>query len=66
MNNAPSLVLEIELRFRDCPHIVQAPALHDPADNHSQCFVCHPELCERPLPGKCPKCTVKAMPLGLS
>lgn len=59
-------VRSVELRFEDCPHIVEAPALHNPLNNHAECYVCHPELCERPVPGKCPKCLVKAMPLGLA
>jgi uncharacterized protein (DUF983 family) len=30
--------------------------LHNAADNHAQCFACHPELREIPLAGEFPKC----------
>jgi hypothetical protein len=44
----------LELRFEGCGHIMKIPLLHNPDD--SKCFICHPELRDRPMSGKCPKC----------
>lgn len=46
----------ITLRFRECIHVVTLDPMHNPTDNHAQCYVCHPELLNIPLPGKCPEC----------
>jgi hypothetical protein len=39
-----------DLRFEKC----EIPLLHNSDD--SLCYICHPELRDRPLPGKCQKC----------
>jgi hypothetical protein len=43
-----------DLRFEKCEHIQKIPLQHNADD--SQCYICHPELRDRPLPGKCPEC----------
>jgi hypothetical protein len=43
-----------ELRFEDCNHTMKMPLLRNEDDSH--CFVCHPELRDRPAHGKCPAC----------
>jgi hypothetical protein len=51
----------IELRFRDCSHVVTLPPMHNHADNHAQCYVCHPELQQIPIRGACPTCDAAAL-----
>jgi hypothetical protein len=43
-----------ELRSEGCNHTMKIPLLHNADD--SLCYICHPELRDRPLPGKCQKC----------
>jgi hypothetical protein len=43
-----------DLRFEKCEHVLKIPLIHNIDD--SRCFICRPELRDRPLPGKCPKC----------
>ena len=42
--------------FSGCGHTQPFPLEHNPNKNHTECFVCHPELRKRPLPGRCPSC----------
>ncbi len=44
------------LRFEECGHVLNAPLLHNANANHEGCFVCHPELRDVPVGGKCPEC----------
>jgi hypothetical protein len=44
-----------DLHFQQCDHLIKIPLLHNPGD-HSLCYICHPELRDRPLPGRGPKC----------
>lgn len=46
----------ITLRFAGCTHVVSLAPLHNSADDHAHCFVCHPELQKIPLRGVCPTC----------
>lgn len=48
----------IELRFEGCGHKQRIPLFHNP--DESRCFICRPELRDRPLPGKCPGCVSAA------
>jgi hypothetical protein len=43
-----------ELRFEGCKHTMKIPLLHNSDD--SRCFICHPELRDKPMSGKCPAC----------
>jgi hypothetical protein len=47
-----------ELRFDGCGHTRKTPLQHDEDDD--KCYVCHPELRDVPVPGKCPACTSAA------
>jgi rubrerythrin len=49
----------IELRFIDCGHVIKIENTLHNAD-HDHCFVCHPELADNPIPGRCPSCRVHA------
>ena len=51
----PVSPLYFELRFEGCPHTVTLPLVHG-ADCKKHCFICMPELRERPFPGVCSKC----------
>lgn len=42
--------------FSGCGHTQPFPLEQNPNKNHTECFVCHPELRKRPLPGRCPSC----------
>jgi hypothetical protein len=53
-NTNPSSPLYFELKFQGCPHTSQIPLSHG-ADCKFHCFVCMPELRERPFPGVCPR-----------
>jgi hypothetical protein len=53
-----------DLHFEQCDHLIKIPLLHDAGD-HSLCYICHPELRDRPLSGRCPKCISAERPAGL-
>lgn len=46
--------IDFELRFEGCGHVLRIPLMH--AAGHVNCFVCRPELRDRPAPGCCPQC----------
>jgi hypothetical protein len=46
------------LHFEGCEHVLNIPLLHNP--DHSRCYLCHPELRDRPVTGKCPECISEA------
>ena len=45
---------EREVRFEGCDHAITIPLLH--SAGHVNCFLCQPELLDRPLKGKFPAC----------
>jgi hypothetical protein len=47
-----------EMRFEGCNHTMKIPLLHNQDD--SRCFICHPELRDQPMSGKCPACVSAA------
>ena len=47
-----------EIRFESCGHTLRIPLLHKEDDR--RCYICHPELRDRPAPGKCPACVSAA------
>jgi hypothetical protein len=46
------------LHFEGCEHVLNIPLLHNP--DHRICYVCHPELRDDPVSGKCPECISEA------
>jgi hypothetical protein len=46
------------LHFEGCEHVLNIPLLHNP--DHSLCYLCRPELRDRPVTGKCPECISEA------
>ena len=60
-NPKPSRPLFIELRFTDCPHVLrwQGWKLVHGSDCSKHCYICMPELREKPIQGKCPDCSVR-------
>src|ERR1700747_3337713 len=46
------------LHFEGCEHVPNIPLVHN--SDHSLCYLCHPELHDRPVTGKCPECTSEA------
>jgi len=42
------------LHFEGCEHVLRIPLVHNSDD--SRCYLCHPELRDRPVTGKCPEC----------
>jgi len=48
--------------FADCGHTRAIPLQHSASDNHAHCFLCHPELRNRPIPGRCPSCRAATIP----
>jgi hypothetical protein len=58
VENNSNCPLYFDLKFQDCPHICKIPLSHG-ADCTLHCFVCHPEMRDKPYPGKCPSCMAK-------
>jgi len=58
-NPKPSRPLYIELRFTDCPHVLRWEdwELRHGSDCSKHCYICKPELAERPVKGLCPSCS---------
>jgi predicted RNA binding protein YcfA (HicA-like mRNA interferase family) len=48
--------------YSGCGHKRALPLQHNATDNHAHCFVCHPELRARPIPGRCPSCLAAVIP----
>jgi len=46
------------LHFEGCEHVLNIPLVHNSDD--SRCYLCHPELRDRPVTGKCPECISEA------
>jgi hypothetical protein len=46
------------LHFEGCEHVLRIPLVHNSDD--SRCYLCHPELRDRPVTGKCPECISEA------
>jgi hypothetical protein len=46
------------LHFEGCEHVLNIPLLHNP--DPSRCYLCRPELRDRPVTGKCPECISEA------
>jgi hypothetical protein len=40
--------------FTDCAHNVEIPLVH--SAGHKACFLCQPDLRQKPMPGLCPSC----------
>jgi hypothetical protein len=40
------------LHFEGCEHVLNIPLVHNSDD--SRCYLCHPELRDHPVTGKCP------------
>jgi hypothetical protein len=51
---APKREVTFQLQFLGCGHVLTLPLLH--SANHQHCYVCQPELRDRPEPGLCPRC----------
>lgn len=45
------------LRFEGCERVVNVPLIH--SSHRVTCYVCQPELRDKPVAGKCPNCISK-------
>lgn len=46
------------IHFEGCGHNHEMPPphYHNTSNDHSECFLCHPEVADRPWKGECPAC----------
>jgi hypothetical protein len=65
VENNSNRPLYFDLHFTDCPHVSKIPLGHG-ADCKTHCYICLPELRDRPSPGKCFECRIQGRKIYLN